>query len=482
MNQLSSRNRKLVYVGCILLLLAPIIYLGAPASADGKGGGQLALKRNEYGLGEASVGDVDPTSSAANLLLLGMRGPAAGVLHMQAIGYQDRKEWKKLETTVDTVRRLQPHYVEIWKFQGWNLAFNVSREWDRVDDRFAWVKKGIKFLIEGTVMNNRVPILFHEVGDFTARKMNTSDEKKFFRQFYLDDPDKQPDWKGSADPELNPLGKDPCLVAREWFLDANERVDEYVLTGSKHTKTLGKTPVFFKQSPYKMLIEYADLTQKEGSFERERWREALKGWREEYGRLEFTGLHDYKYMLNCAEQDLIDLAQQNGIPVEEQRRVWARNVNMTNYNFWSNFLEWEYQEQMLETHRAYFEARKAYHEGRTLDQEVDGKLIVSEAEQKCMQAINGWAQFISDEKNKDAFIQNDSYMEEASMAIFYLSKICEYNGKSLPEEMPLKDFWNERKNEQFEMERQLQIDGSTFRNFLNVKTPASTEQKPADGE
>ncbi|MCA9064216.1 MAG: hypothetical protein KDA96_14195, partial [Planctomycetaceae bacterium] len=121
MNQLSSRNRKFIYVGSIIVLLLPIIWLGAPATSGGTSGGRLAVMRNEYGIGETSVGDVDPTSSAANLLLLGLRGPAAGVLHMQAIGYQDRKEWNKLEDTVETVRRLQPHYVEIWKFQGWNL-------------------------------------------------------------------------------------------------------------------------------------------------------------------------------------------------------------------------------------------------------------------------------------------------------------------------------------------------------------------------
>ena len=143
MNELSSRQRKLVYAGCILFLLVPIVYLGAPTSDDvvpgsktQVSGGLLARMRVEHDLGESTLGEIDPSSAAMNLVLLGLRGPAAGVLHLQALEYQEKKDWAKLKATVESIIRLQPHYVEIWKFQGWNLSFNVSREWDRVADRF----------------------------------------------------------------------------------------------------------------------------------------------------------------------------------------------------------------------------------------------------------------------------------------------------------------------------------------------------------
>jgi len=147
MSTVNSRQRKIWYGVGILLLLGPVVYLGFPARqtagavADAGGLGVLSQKRQQYDLGEATLGKVDPSSSAMNLLLLGLRGPAATVLQLKAIDYQERKQWAKLRATVDSIIMLQPHYVQIWKFQGWNLAYNVSREWDKVDDRFYWLRR-----------------------------------------------------------------------------------------------------------------------------------------------------------------------------------------------------------------------------------------------------------------------------------------------------------------------------------------------------
>ena len=194
MNDLTSRQRKLIYAGCILALLIPIIYLGAPTSEDvitgtqsTVSGGVLAQMRVKYDLGESRLGQIYPSSAAMSLVLLGLRGPAASVLHLKALDYQERKDWSKLKTTVDSIIKLQPHYIEIWKFQGWNLAFNVSREWDQVSDRFFWVKEGIKFLQLGTTRNETSTALFHNTCDFMGRKFGNSDEKKFFRKFFKND-------------------------------------------------------------------------------------------------------------------------------------------------------------------------------------------------------------------------------------------------------------------------------------------------------
>ena len=97
MNNLTSRQRKLVYAGCIVLLLIPIVYLGAPTSEDvlpgtkaAVSGGLLAQMRVEHDLGESTLGEIDPSSAAMNLVLLGLRGPAAGILHLQAMDHISR--------------------------------------------------------------------------------------------------------------------------------------------------------------------------------------------------------------------------------------------------------------------------------------------------------------------------------------------------------------------------------------------------------
>src|SRR5689334_1310670 len=131
MNQLSTRARKLVYVIAIVILLGPIIYLGQPASSAGtESGGVIARERFRARLGGASLGDVDPASTSMSLVLLGMRGMAANLLWMQADQLRDRKQWSQLEQTVESILLLQPHFQSVWKFQCWNLTYNVSAECD----------------------------------------------------------------------------------------------------------------------------------------------------------------------------------------------------------------------------------------------------------------------------------------------------------------------------------------------------------------
>ena len=47
------------------------------------------------------------------------------------------------------ITKLQPHFLAIWTFQSWNLAYNVSVEWDAPEDKYHWIKKGIQFVQQG---------------------------------------------------------------------------------------------------------------------------------------------------------------------------------------------------------------------------------------------------------------------------------------------------------------------------------------------
>ena len=159
MNRLTSRQRQLVYLAGILVLMAPIIVLGMPTSGSGGPLGVISQKRLDYELGEPSLGNVDPASATMNLVLLGMRGIAANILWMEADHLKETKNWSQLESTVESIILLQPHFQSVWKFQAWNLGYNVSAECDAVPDRYFYVKKGMKFLRRGIERNQKVPEL-----------------------------------------------------------------------------------------------------------------------------------------------------------------------------------------------------------------------------------------------------------------------------------------------------------------------------------
>lgn len=462
MNDLTSRQRKLVYACFIILLLVPIIWLGAPTSEDVDlnnkatvSGGVLAQMRVKYDLGESTLGEIDPTSAAMNLVLLGLRGPAAGVLHLQALDYQEKKDWAKLKATVGSIIKLQPHYVEIWKFQGWNLAFNVSREWDQVADRFYWVKEGIKFLQVGTDRNQTATELFHDVGEFMGRKFGGSDEKKFFRRMFIRDPDVAR-FNGGPDPEINPYKPplDNYLVAAEWFRRANE----------VETRFPAKTPVIFRQGPARALFDYASAQQDDGIFDetnRSAWEQAYNEWTKVFGNHIFLGLNDVKYKLTCSEEELRNLAQENGVTLAIQKKTWDQNVKMTNFNFWRNLADCERDEDMVKAHRAIYEGKVAYANGEISDeQDAEGNLKPSKAEKKFKEGITGLAAILGQEKYAD-LRDHDGYIEEGMLAVYYWSIIHQHNGKEVPEDYPLKEMVEANAGRQPDIERLYRLENRT---------------------
>lgn len=454
MSSFNSRQRKMAYGVCIVLLLVPIVYLGFPAkqnaAADEQSGGLgvLARMRQDYDLGEATLGQVDPSSSAMNLVLLGLRGPAASVLHLKAIEYQERKQWAKLKATVDSIILLQPHYVQIWKFHGWNLAYNVSREWDKVDDRYYWVKEGLKFLILGTERNSTVPILFHDVGFFVSSKMGISDEKKFFRAFFRSDPD--PKFEGEADGLINPDGLDSYLVARNWFLEANIKDDNDGIPNN----VKGMTHVFFRQGPAKARLNYAETRSKEGDFggHLSAWDDGYKEWTEQYGNMIFLGLDDKKYKLECTEPELITLAEENGITVGQQRRLWSANLDMVNYRHWKEYADVERDPASLAGHKLFFDAKQAYLEGKGFDKvALDGTTEVSEAQTLLESAMTQWVEL---SKKYENMYQQDQYISEALLIVQYWQAVHQQNGKDIPADYLLKGEWDKHPEKHMEMERE----------------------------
>jgi len=459
MSNFNSRQRKVIYGICIVLLLGPIVYLGFPAEQNVASGetssglGKLARMRQEYDLGEATLGKVDPSSSAMNLVLLGLRGPAASVLHLKAIEYQEKKQWAKLRATVDSIILLQPHYVQIWKFQGWNLAYNVSREWDKVDDRFYWVKEGIKFLKLGTERNQTIPILFHNVGEVITTKMGVSDEKKFFRVFFRQDPD--PKFESSPgqsgpDPAINEEGKDSYLVAHDWFVRANEKDENDGLIGVK-----GMTHVFFRQGPAKSLLSYAEARSKEGIFEGHQaaWDAGYRAWMEDYGNHIFLGLDDKKYKLVCSEDELKTLAEENGITVAAQRNLWARNLDMVNFRFWRDLANVEKDPISLDVHKTIYEAKQAYIQGKGFDQfdKESGTTTPSEAEALLELAMTRW---LAARDKYPVMFEDGRYVEEALLVVQYWQAIHQQNAKPVPTEYPLKSLWESNADKHLEMERE----------------------------
>ncbi|HYV39793.1 MAG TPA: hypothetical protein VE988_29155, partial [Gemmataceae bacterium] len=174
--------RKIIYFVVILLLFTGSLlhrkFINAQAD-------DLILR--DVGRGKA-----DLTSSTVRLTLSGARGVAVTSLWLAAQERQKKHEWNELEVIVDSLTHLQPRFVSPWLYQGWNLAFNVSVECDRVRDKYYYITRGITLLCRGEEKNDpgqavpprpwpADPQMRFEIGHTYQFKIGQSDENKTLR-------------------------------------------------------------------------------------------------------------------------------------------------------------------------------------------------------------------------------------------------------------------------------------------------------------
>jgi hypothetical protein len=268
MTERISFYRKLGYLAGIVVLAFPIVWLSVPATTT-KAGGKLAQLRTNYKLSQVNLGEVDPASETIKLATLGLRGVAVNLLWEKANYYKKTEDWTNLTATLEQLAKLQPNFITFWKFQAWNLTYNVSVEFDDYHDRYYYVRRGIEFLKEGERYNVDHPQLLKDLGWFIGQKIGRADEYLQYRRLFKADDEFHP-------PDRPPEERDNWLVGKEWYLKAIDAVDN-------KGKSLGRiSPRDFYSSPAKSQMNYAEAIEEEGFFEKARraWIKSAEEWRQ----------------------------------------------------------------------------------------------------------------------------------------------------------------------------------------------------------
>jgi hypothetical protein len=268
MSDRTSFYRKIGYAALIVALCFVLGWLSAPATTT-RAGGRLAQLRNEYKLSQADIGAIDPASETIKLATLGLRGVAVNLLWEKANHYKKVEDWTSLTATLEQLAKLQPNFITFWKFQAWNLSYNVSVEFDDYKDRYDYVRRGIEFLQEGERYNEDNPVLLWDLGWFIGQKIGRADEYEQYRRLFKADDDFHP-----ADRSLDE--RDNWLVGKQWYLDAIASVDVKGFSLGR------KSPRDFYSSPAKSQMNYAEAIEKEGLFDKARraWIKAGEEWRQ----------------------------------------------------------------------------------------------------------------------------------------------------------------------------------------------------------
>ena len=85
----------------------------------------------------------------------------------------------------DWITKLEPHFVQVWAFEGWNMAYNISVKFKDYSDRWRWVKRGIELIRdEGLRYNPNAVMLYRELAWYFQHKMgaNLDDANMYYKQ------------------------------------------------------------------------------------------------------------------------------------------------------------------------------------------------------------------------------------------------------------------------------------------------------------
>lgn len=235
----------------------------------------------------------------------------AAALYRQAMQYQRDRKWHELADTQEELLKLMPKDAKLRRFVAWNLAYNLSAEADDVEERYAWIRRGLRVLIEGIELDPHTVTHWHNTGWDLAFKIGTSDESLDYRRLFAEDEPFHGQIRRhvAIDEAVGLDGKPDCwLVGRLFFVRANEMI-------LKEGASLGdaSAPISFAR-PAMCMTHFAEALNKEGRFDDnavQAWCKAENEWKA-YGDIELTTPFEFSIKLN-------DLDHQVG----EVTRLWS---------------------------------------------------------------------------------------------------------------------------------------------------------------
>ena len=126
-----------------------------------------------------------PLAAATSAVLGGFRGIAVDILWVQADSMLRKNQFYQLITYYELISVLQPNLTTVWEFNAWNLAYNISAEWGRPEQKWDWIKRGLDFAKKGLAYNEDSPslnhfigfIYFHKIGKDESFRRRLSEER-----------------------------------------------------------------------------------------------------------------------------------------------------------------------------------------------------------------------------------------------------------------------------------------------------------------
>ena len=167
------------------LLLAAALFIGA-----GQVQKSMNVDRDRLGLTHAAVLENAPPMLAFTTVALGgFRGLISNFLWMRASDLQQDDKFFEASQLATWITDLEPHFSQVWVFQGWNMSYNISVKFKEnkpgdYTDRWRWVQRGVELMRdEGLKYNPNDVLIFRELAWQFQHKIgaNLDDGNMFYK-------------------------------------------------------------------------------------------------------------------------------------------------------------------------------------------------------------------------------------------------------------------------------------------------------------
>ena len=173
---MSSKTKKILLVLLSLALLVGVFQV------------QESMNRDRDLLGLTRVQPLEnapPVLAFTTVALGGFRGLISNILWIRATDLQDEDKYFEMAQLADWITKLEPHFVQVWLVQAWNMAYNISVKFKDFSDRWRWVDRGLELLRDdGLRFNPNETLIYRELAWFFQHKMgaNMDDANMYYKQ------------------------------------------------------------------------------------------------------------------------------------------------------------------------------------------------------------------------------------------------------------------------------------------------------------
>lgn len=166
----------------------------------------MNIDRDALGLTRVQpLENAPPVLAFTTVALGGFRGLISNILWIRASDLQDDDKYFEMAQLADWITKLEPHFVQVWLVQAWNMAYNISVKFKDYPDRWRWVERGLELLRdEGLQYNRNETLIYRELAWFFQHKMgaNMDDANMYYKQEWANEMAEVFDKKT---PDLEPL-------------------------------------------------------------------------------------------------------------------------------------------------------------------------------------------------------------------------------------------------------------------------------------